>query len=140
MLWSLGYGLWWQTDERIVSKIVVFKHLARIACTVKYINAAVFFSAKIESVLDSHLTGLDILFRCNKFFIRFSLAFVFGLQTLWLLNFTKIYRIKGLKPRNKTKQNHMNNLIWQKICLVYLDGSHLYQSSRLESPLNLCFW
>ena len=33
------------------------------------------------------------------------MAFVFGLQTLSLIEFTKIYRLKGLKPKNKGRTN-----------------------------------
>ena len=44
---------------------------------------------------------LDILFRQITMFIKVRVAFVFGLQTLWLLDFTKIYQLKGLKPKNK---------------------------------------
>ena len=28
------------------------------------------------------------------------MAFVFGLQTLWLKDISKIYQLKGLKPKN----------------------------------------
>ena len=38
--------------------------------------------------------------RCNfcqiKSFIRFHLAFVFGLQTFYLIDSSKIYKLKGL--------------------------------------------
>ena len=33
------------------------------------------------------------------------MVFVFGLQTLWLLDFTKIYQLKGLKPKNNGQTN-----------------------------------
>ena len=33
------------------------------------------------------------------------MAFVFGLQTLSLINFTKIFQLKGLKPKNKGHTN-----------------------------------
>ena len=49
--------------------------------------------------------NLDILFRQITTFIKVRVAFVFGLQTLWLIDFTKIYPLKGLKHKNK---GHMN--------------------------------
>ena len=43
----------------------------------------------------------DAFFRQIKSFLRFRLAFVFGLQTYYLIGFSKIYQSKGLKPKNK---------------------------------------
>ena len=43
----------------------------------------------------------NVFFRQIKSFIRFHLAFVLGLQTLQLINFTKIYQIISLEPKNK---------------------------------------
>ena len=40
-----------------------------------------------------------------KAFINVRVAFVFGLQTLKPIDFSKIYQLKGLKPKNK---GHMN--------------------------------
>ena len=48
---------------------------------------------------------LDILFRQITKFIKVCMAFVFGFQTLWLIDYTKSYQFKGLKPKNK---GHMN--------------------------------
>ena len=47
------------------------------------------------------LYKLDTFFRQIKSFLRFCLAFVFGLQTYYLIDFSKIYRLKGLEPKNK---------------------------------------
>ena len=47
----------------------------------------------------------DILFRQITTFIKVFVAFVFGLQTLRLIDFTKIYQLKGLKPKNKGHTN-----------------------------------
>ena len=44
---------------------------------------------------------LDTFFRQIKLFLRFRLAFVFGLQTYYLIDFSKIYQLKGLEPKNK---------------------------------------
>ena len=44
---------------------------------------------------------LDTFFRQIKSFLRFRLAFVFGLQTYYLIDFSKIYQLKGLEPKNK---------------------------------------
>ena len=39
---------------------------------------------------------LHTFFRQIKSFLRFRLAFVFGLQTYYLIDFSKIYQLKGL--------------------------------------------
>ena len=44
---------------------------------------------------------LDTFFRQIKSFLRFRLAFVFGLQTYYLIDFSKSYQLKGLEPKNK---------------------------------------
>ena len=48
---------------------------------------------------------LDILFRQITTFIKVCVAFVFGLQTLWLKDISKIYQLKGLKPKNNDHTN-----------------------------------
>ena len=41
-------------------------------------------------------------FFCHfKSFIRFHLAFGFGLETFFSIEFSKIHQLKGLKPKNK---------------------------------------
>ena len=40
-----------------------------------------------------------------KTFIKVRMAFVFGFQTLQLLDFTRIFQLKGLKPKNKGRIN-----------------------------------
>ena len=47
---------------------------------------------------------LDILFRQMTMLIKVHVAFAFGLQTL-LIDFSKIYQSKGLKPKNKGHTN-----------------------------------
>ena len=44
---------------------------------------------------------LDILFRQITTLIKVHVAFVFGLQTLGLIDFTRIFQLKGLKPNVK---------------------------------------
>ena len=51
--------------------------------------------------IDRYLLTLDILFRQITTIIKVHVAFVFGLQTLELIDFTKIFQLKGLKPQNK---------------------------------------
>ena len=51
------------------------------------------------------LPTLDILFRQITMIIEVRVAFVFGLQTLWLIDFSKIYQLKGLEPKNKSHTN-----------------------------------
>ena len=68
-------------------------------------------SAKKVAFLPNNIANLyvhlDTFFRQIKSFIGFRLAFVFGLQTYFLIDFSKIYRLKA-------KQNLMNDLIWRK--------------------------
>ena len=49
--------------------------------------------------------SLDNFFRWITTFIKVRMAFVFGLQILWLKYFSKIYQLKGLKPINKGHTN-----------------------------------
>ena len=51
-------------------------------------------------ILTSMIGRLDTFFRQIKSFIRFRLAFVFGLQT-YLIDYSKIYQLNGLEPKNK---------------------------------------
>ena len=44
-------------------------------------------------------------FRQITTFIKVRVAFVFGLQNIYLIHFTKIYELKGLKPINKGHTN-----------------------------------
>ena len=55
-----------------------------------------------------HATMMYIMdiFLCQiTTFIKVRLAFAFRLQTLWLIDFTKIYWLKGLNPKNKDHTN-----------------------------------
>ena len=56
---------------------------------------------KIVTPKTSKVVPLDTFFRQIKSFLRFHLAFVFGLQTYYLIDFSKIYGLKGLEPKNK---------------------------------------
>ena len=50
---------------------------------------------------DENVCILDILFRQITTFIKVCIAFVFGLQTLKLMDFTNIHQSKVLEPKNK---------------------------------------
>ena len=50
-------------------------------------------------------SSLDILFRQITILIKVHVAFIFGLQTLSLIDLSKIYELKSLEPKNK---GHMN--------------------------------
>ena len=67
---------------------------------------------------------LDTFFCQIKSFIRFHLAFGFGLQTYYLIDFIRIYQLKGLEPKKKAKQNLINDLIWRKIMFDINTDSH----------------
>ena len=53
-------------------------------------------------------TCVDILFRQITIFIKVHVAFAFGLQTLYSIDFTKIY---GLMGQLKATQTFMNAVI-----------------------------
>ena len=57
-----------------------------------------------------------LLYRLDAFFrvIRFRSAFGFGLQTYYLIDFSKIYRLKRLEPKNKglTKSYERFEFTW----------------------------
>ena len=55
---------------------------------------------KFEQKIDYSCTS-NAFFRQIKLFMRFRLVFVFGLQTYHLIDFSKIYQLKGLEPKNK---------------------------------------
>ena len=76
------------------------------------------------------LCTLDILFRQITTFIKVHVAFVFQLQTLLLLYFTKIYQLKGMELKNK---GHMSfyeccNLT-KKVYLMYTYTTSLLDAS-----------
>ena len=48
---------------------------------------------------------LDILFSSNHNVDKCFTAFIFGLQTLQLIDLSKIYQLKGLEPKNKGHTN-----------------------------------
>ena len=48
-----------------------------------------------------YVCTLNVFFHQIKSFLRFRLAFVFGLQSYYLIDFSKIYQLKGLEPKNK---------------------------------------
>ena len=50
-------------------------------------------------------------------FIKVRVAFAFGLQTLYLIHFTKIYQLMG---RLKATQTFMNVVIDEKVYLTYI--------------------
>ena len=86
--------------------------------------------------------SLDIYFSCKiiQMFIKVCAAFVFGLQTLWLIDFSKIY---GLKDREHINKGHtfMNVVIWwksivsmtQSCCTIFKIFSPLCEVSSLRT-------
>ena len=42
------------------------------------------------------------------------MAFIFWLQSLWLIDFNEIYWLKGLEPKTKTTRTFLNVVIWRK--------------------------
>ena len=62
---------------------------------------------------------LDIFFRQITTFIKVRVAFIFKLQTLRSKDFSQIYRLKGLKPKNKGHMNFYDEC-WVLTKKVYL--------------------
>ena len=64
---------------------------------------------------------LDIIFRQITTFIKVLVAFVFGLQSLWLIDFGKMFQLKGLKPKNKGHTNFYECCdLTEKVYLLYI--------------------
>ena len=67
------------------------------------------------------------------------MAFVFGLQTLQLINFSKIYQLKGMMPKNKGHTNFYECCeLTEK---VYLASTHTWmeQMSRNDEVFKATF-
>ena len=81
---------------------------------------------------------LDILFHQITTFTKVRMVFVFGLQTPWLIDFTKIFRLKSLKPKNKGPANFYECCDLRKkvylIVIVYLLYFTRLQKGRDEIP------
>ena len=73
---------------------------------------------------------LDILFHQITTFIKVCVAFVFGLQILWLIDFTRIYQLKGLESK-KQKQHELLWMLWiakkHNLAFVYIGRQHFHQ-------------
>ena len=60
-------------------------------------------------------------FRQITTFIKVRMAFVFGFQTLWLKDFSNIYWLKGLKPKNNSHTNFYECCdLMKKVYLMYI--------------------
>ena len=62
----------------------------------------------------THMCTLDILFCQITTFIKVHVAIVFGLHALWLIDFSKIYQLKGMKPKNNGHMNFYESFDWTK--------------------------
>ena len=63
------------------------------------------------------------------------MAYVFGLQTIQLIDITKIFQLKGTKPKNNDQMNFMNVVIWRKKYIYYthiISGGE-WRASRVET-------
>ena len=76
-----------------------------IAKNVKNCQHHHWFFLYIPKKKSTYIPSLDILFRQITTFIKFHVAFAFWRQTLWLIDFTKIYQLKGREPKNKGHTN-----------------------------------
>ena len=78
-----------------------------------------------ENVFTVQCVYLIYFFRQITTFIKVCVTFVFGLQTLYLINFTKIYQLKGLKPKTKGYTNFYE-------CCDLTEKVYLQYSSRVN--------
>ena len=60
-----------------------------------------YFGNNKQYIIVLLLHTLDILYYQITTVLKVHVAFVFGLQTLYLKDFSKIFQLKGLKPKNK---------------------------------------
>ena len=56
--------------------------------------------------------------------INVHVAFVFGLQTLKLVDFTKFFQLNGLKPKNKGQTKSYERFDLTKKCVLYVKLIH----------------
>ena len=85
---------------------------------------------------------LDTLFRQITMFIKVHVAFVFVLQTLLLMDFSKIYQLKVLEPKNKghTKFHECCDLTKKYVYLVlhtYMENTKCYVQTADSSCLKI---
>ena len=74
-------------------------------------------------------------FRQIPTFLKVRVAFVFGLHTLQLKDFSKIYQLKGLKPKNKDHVNFYECCdLTKKVYLIYIHTYYLEEFAYL--PVN----
>ena len=82
------------------------------------------------------IVGQIYFFRQITTFIKVRVAFVFGLQTLQLIDFRKIYQIQGLKPKNKAHTNFYECCdLTKKVYLLQVLIT-LYLLARITSSSN----
>ena len=60
----------------------------------------------------------------SQIIIKVRMAFVFGIQIHILIDFTKIYQLKGLKPKNKRPMNFYEccDLMKKYMCIPKLSS------------------
>ena len=73
-------------------------------------------------------------FRQSTTFTKLGIAFVLGLQTLLLQDFSEIYRLKGLKPKNKGHTNFYECCdLTKKVYLVWCEKKQA-QNDAIKIP------
>ena len=82
----------------------------------------------LHRLYGSHKT-LDVLFRQNIMFIKVCVAFVFGLKTLKLIDFTKNLSIKGSLAQNQ-RPHELLWMLWfdykEHLQNIYICGDTLW--------------
>ena len=119
---SISHYIFWKLKQKHAMKIssvlcdiqLSFSMVVAVPCA--NILKAFFFSSSSKKSNQIHYYTLLLakvhmyirytyFFRQITTFIKVRVAFIFGLQTFWSLDFTKIFESKGLKPKIK---GHMN--------------------------------
>ena len=78
-----------------------------------------------------------ILFLQIPTFIKVFVAFVFGLQTPKLIDFSRIYQLKGLKSKNKCHTNFYERCNSTKKCILNTYRESCRSSSTYGLKLSL---
>ena len=108
---------------------------------------------KRQSMLKTLLVHYIYFFRQITTFLKVRVVFVFGLQTFYLIDLTKIFQLKVLKPKNKghpnfyeccdlTKKVHLKNLYQAKRYIIWLvfKKRFIFHTEILMTKLDLkCF-
>jgi len=72
--------------------------------------------------------------------MKVPVSFVFGLQTLWLIDFTKFFQLKGLEPKNERHMNFyeccdLTKKVYLKYVVTYVSNYFKIKNMENENQL-----